>query len=194
MFPSILNWVKCQFQGGPVGLFISQNVVYNLLSIMTHARELWLTHLSLVSLQKLQEAIHGPKAAPIPGGDSIVAHTPYIWAHVPTTGPGHYISGFVVKPDLNHICLVAQSCPTLCDLRDCSLLGSFVHGILQARILEWVAIPFSREFFPTQESNPGLLHCREILYHLSHPGRVAKVRHDWATKLEQTESQWTWLP
>ena len=40
--------------------------------------------------------------------------------------------------------LVAQSCPPLCDLMDCSLPGSFVHGILQARILEWVAIPFSR--------------------------------------------------
>ena len=40
--------------------------------------------------------------------------------------------------------LVAQSCPTLCDPRDCSLPGSSVHGILQARILEWVAIPFSR--------------------------------------------------
>ena len=37
-----------------------------------------------------------------------------------------------------------QSCPTLCDLMDCSPPGSFVHGILQARILEWVAIPFSR--------------------------------------------------
>ena len=40
--------------------------------------------------------------------------------------------------------LVAQSCPTLCDPMDCSLPGSSVHGILQARILEWVAIPFSR--------------------------------------------------
>ena len=40
--------------------------------------------------------------------------------------------------------LVAQSCPTLCDPRDCSLPGSSVHGILQARILEWVSIPFSR--------------------------------------------------
>ena len=35
---------------------------------------------------------------------------------------------------------VAQSCPTLCDPMDCSLSGSFVFGILQARILEWVAI------------------------------------------------------
>ena len=38
-----------------------------------------------------------------------------------------------------HACSVAQSCLTLCDLMDCSLPGSSVHGILQARILEWVA-------------------------------------------------------
>ena len=39
---------------------------------------------------------------------------------------------------------VTQSCPTLCDPVDCSPPGSSVHGILQARILEWVAISFSR--------------------------------------------------
>ena len=42
------------------------------------------------------------------------------------------------------LCLVAQLCPTLCNPMDCSLPGSSVHGILQAGILEWVAIPFSR--------------------------------------------------
>ena len=42
--------------------------------------------------------------------------------------------------------LVAQLCPTLCDRMDYSLPGSSVHGILQARILEWVVIPFSRGF------------------------------------------------
>ena len=42
------------------------------------------------------------------------------------------------------LCLVAQSCLTLCDPVDCSPPGSSVHGILQARILEWVAMPFSR--------------------------------------------------
>ena len=47
--------------------------------------------------------------------------------------------------------LVAQSCLTLCDPVDCSPPGSSVHGILPARILEWVAIPFSRGF-----SNPGI--------------------------------------
>ena len=39
---------------------------------------------------------------------------------------------------------VAQLCPTLCDPMDCSLPGFSVHGILQARILEWVTISFSR--------------------------------------------------
>ena len=38
--------------------------------------------------------------------------------------------------------LVIQSCPTLCDPMDCSPPGSSVHGILQARILEWLPFPF----------------------------------------------------
>ena len=64
--------------------------------------------------------------------------------------------------------LVTQSCPTLCNPMDCSWPGSSVHGILQARILERVAVSFSGGNFLTQGSNPGLLHCRQILYHLSH--------------------------
>ena len=40
---------------------------------------------------------------------------------------------------------VAQSCPSLCDPMDYSLPGSSVHGILQAKILEWGAVPFSRK-------------------------------------------------
>ena len=42
--------------------------------------------------------------------------------------------------------LVAQLCPTLCDPMDSSPPGSSVHGILQARILVWLAIPFSRGY------------------------------------------------
>ena len=42
--------------------------------------------------------------------------------------------------------LVAQSCPALCDPMDCSPPGSSVHGILQARILEWEDIPFFRGY------------------------------------------------
>ena len=46
---------------------------------------------------------------------------------------------------LNFLVLVAQSCPTLSNPTDSSLPGSAVHGILQAGIMEWVAMPFSRE-------------------------------------------------
>ena len=45
-----------------------------------------------------------------------------------------------------------------------------VHGILQARILEWVAFRFPQGIFPTQGSNPGLLHFGLTLYKLSHKG------------------------
>ena len=41
---------------------------------------------------------------------------------------------------------VTQSCSTLCDPMDCSLSGSSVHGIFQARVLEWIAISFSQFF------------------------------------------------
>ena len=50
-----------------------------------------------------------------------------------------------------------------------------VHGILQVRILEWVAShSLLQGVFPTQESSPGLLHCRKILYRLSHQGSPIK--------------------
>ena len=65
---------------------------------------------------------------------------------------------------------VTQLCLTVCDPMDCSLPGSSVHGILQARILEWVAIPFSRGIFPTQGLNLGLLHRQAGSLPLSHQG------------------------
>ena len=60
---------------------------------------------------------------------------------------------------------VAQSCLTLSDPMDYT-----VHGILQARILDWVAFVILPGIFPTQGSKPGLPHCGQILYQLSHKG------------------------
>ena len=61
---------------------------------------------------------------------------------------------------------IAQSYPTLCDPMDYT-----VNGILQARILEWVAShSLLQGIFLTQGLNPGLLPCRQSLYHLSHQG------------------------
>ena len=68
-----------------------------------------------------------------------------------------------------HACVHAkplQSCLTLCDPVDCNPIGSSVHGILHARILEWVATPSSRGSSPTQRLNPCLLQlqqCRQTL-------------------------------
>ena len=59
------------------------------------------------------------------------------------------------------VCLVTKSCPTVCNPMDSSRPGSSVHGLLQARILEWVAISFSRDLLdsgiePTSHVSPAL--------------------------------------
>ena len=51
-----------------------------------------------------------------------------------------------------------QSCPTVCDPVDCSPPGSSLHGILQARVLEWVVASLLQGIFPTQGLNLSLLH------------------------------------
>ena len=60
------------------------------------------------------------------------------------------------------------SCVWLCDPMNCSLPGSSVHGILQARILERNAMPSSRGSSPPRDWTQ--VSCRQILYHLSHQG------------------------
>ena len=64
--------------------------------------------------------------------------------------------------------LAAQSCPTLCDPIDCSLPGSSVHGIFPGKNTGVGCHSLLQEIFPNQGSNPGLPHCRWILYQLSH--------------------------
>ena len=85
----------------------------------------------------------------------------------------------------------------LCSPMDCSPPGFSVYGISQARILEWVAISYSRGIFSTQGLNPHLLHCRHLLYHWSTPpanaggmgsipgsGRIRKI--PWRRKWQLT--------
>ena len=66
-----------------------------------------------------------------------------------------------------HRCAISQHCPTLCNPVDCSPPGSSVHGILQTRTLEWVAIPFSRgSSQPRDQTCFSFISCfgRWILY------------------------------
>ena len=78
------------------------------------------------------------------------------------------VPGFPLGVSTYCVCVSHSVVSDSWDPMDCSLPGSHVHRILQARILEWVAIPFSRVGFPTPSLNLGHLHCRQILYHLSH--------------------------
>ena len=67
-------------------------------------------------------------------------------------------------------CLVAQSCPTLCNPMDCSLPGFSVHGDFPGKNTEVGCHPLLQGIFPTLGLNPGLLYCGQILYCLSHQG------------------------
>ena len=69
--------------------------------------------------------------------------------------------------------LITQLCPTLWDPMDSSSPGSPVHGILQARILEWVAIHFSRG--SSRPRNLTQVSCRQILYQPSHQASLVMV-------------------
>ena len=82
------------------------------------------------------------------------------------------LSGAVWASELRALCCcsVVQLCPPLCDPMDCSPPGSSVHVVLQARILEWVAIPFSRGVFLTQGLNPRLLHWQADFFTIELPG------------------------
>ena len=72
------------------------------------------------------------------------------------------------SPKVSACLLVIQSCTTLCHPMDPP--GSSVHEILQARILEWVAIFSSRGSSQPRDQTWVFLHCRQILYSLSHQG------------------------
>ena len=68
------------------------------------------------------------------------------------------------------MCLVTQSCPTLWDPTNCSPPGSSVHGDSPGKNTGVGCHALLWGIVPTQGSNPGLLHCRQIVYDLSHQG------------------------
>ena len=68
------------------------------------------------------------------------------------------------------VCWVSQSCLTLCDPMDCSPSGSCVHGDSPGKNTGVGCHAFLQGIFLSQGMNPGLLHCRWILYHLNHQG------------------------
>ena len=86
-------------------------------------------------------------------GDSIIINIPNIWKR--------HSKG-------RNVCLVAQSCPTLCDPMYCSPPGTSIHWDSLGKNTGVSCHAFLQGIFPTQGSKAGLPHCRQILYHLSH--------------------------
>ena len=105
----------------------------------------------------------------------------------------------VVGSRLNHPPYISVSHsvvsePTLCDPMDCSPPGSSVHGILQARILKWVAVPFSKGSSRPRDWTQVSRICRLILYRLSHQAseRLYFFPSDQAP-LVTFSALWCWL-
>ena len=105
-----------------------------------------------------------------------------IWLfYIPHVSDIIYLSfhDFTLYDNLSAVlCLVTQWCPTLCDPIDCSLPSSSIHGIFQARILEWVSISFFRGSSQLRGRTHillHLLHCRWILYHWATAEAFAQI-------------------
>ena len=97
---------------------------------------------------------------------------------------GSQCQGILFGTSLAVLCLVAQSCQTLCDSMDCSLPGSSVHRDSSGKSTGVGCHFLVHGFFPTQRSNPGLPQCRWILYRLSHQGHG----YDFVLPM-----QWAWV-
>ena len=87
---------------------------------------------------------------------------------------------------------VAQSCLTLCDPMDCSLPASSVHGIFQARVLEWGAIAFSEAHLPRPCQCSRTLHLSVRLGELVFP--IAKSKKGWFSSISSTVWQTDCFP
>ena len=83
--------------------------------------------------------------------------------------PNSFLVDFKNLTDYS-VCLVIQSCSTLWDPIDCSPPGSSVHGDSSGKKTGVGCHALLKGIFPTQGSNPGLPHCKGILYYLSHEG------------------------
>ena len=91
---------------------------------------------------------------------------------------------------LTVLCLVAQSCLTLCIPIDCSPPGSSVHGDFPDKNTGVGCHTLLQGILPTQGLNPGLPHCRQILYSLSHQGSPNTPTR--RAKFEKTDSTKYW--
>ena len=111
---------------------------------------------------------------------------------IPPQKDKHYIWFSLYEVSAALLCLVAQLCPTLCDLMDWSPPGTSVHGDSPGYWSGCHALP---GILPTEWSNTGLPHCSQIPYHLRNPGSPRILA--WVTYPFSRGSSWlrnpTWI-
>ena len=114
------------------------------------------------------------------GRGSLVGCCPWGRTESDTTEVTQQLSSSLLLYDNNSVYVLIQQCLTLCDSMDCSPPGSSVPGSLQVRILEWVAMPFSKG--SSQPRNQTYLSYvsgigRSCLYHQCHPKSPKSCLH-----------------
>ena len=114
-------------------------------------------------------------------------------ASAETCFPGAHLLEIPLSPvmwpsRMSVLCLVAQSCPTLCNPMDYSPPGSSVHRDSPGKNAGVGCHALLQGIFSTLGSNPGLLHCSQILYHLSQQGSPRIL--EWATCPFSRGSSW----
>ena len=106
-------------------------------------------------------------------------HTTNYWVHITwwkiSHDPRKIASSQIILYMCVHAHLLAQSCPTLCNPMDCSLVGFSVHGDFPGKSIGVGCHVLLQGIFPTQGLNPGLLHCSWTLYHLSHQVSLLEI-------------------
>ena len=95
-------------------------------------------------------------------------HSQRLWHSQHSRNRCHLLKSHKISIKCDVLCLVTQSCLTLCKSMDCGPPYSSVHGDSPGKNTGMGCHAFLQEIFPTQGPNPGLPHCRRILYHLSH--------------------------
>ena len=114
-------------------LFRNSSWIALLVKVQTHSQGPTMNNRTFLSVRKLQMF-----RSSIPGTRDNKDQTNSLFCnHTPKSISVIYHISILIRKSI-------FSCPTLCNPLDCSLPGSSVHGILQARVLEWVAISFSR--------------------------------------------------
>ena len=112
-----------------------------------------------------------PGDLPNPGIKPASLMSPALASGFLTSSTTWEAQAFIISLCCAMLCLVAQSCPTLCNPMDCSPPGSFVHGNSPGKNTGVGCHALLQGIFPTQGLNPGLPHCRQILNQLSYPGK-----------------------